>query len=123
MSDPNLMASSVPTGRAYEILEDGKTFGNYLIVRCLAYDMLGSLYLVQNQQTHQRETLFVFPSLVAQDREFPERFANQTKKLCTLKHPNLLSFTQPILIQNSYCLVGEAFEGLSIPDHLMLLTG
>ena len=123
MSDPNLMANSVPMGRAYEILEDGKTFGNFLIVRCLAYDMLGSLYLVQNQQTNQRETLFVFPSLVAQDRQFPERFANQTKKLCTLKHPNILNFTQPILIQNSFCLVGEAFEGISIPDHLMLLTG
>ncbi len=123
MSDPHLMANSVPMGRAYEILEDGKTFGSYLIVRCLAYDMLGSLYLVQNQQTSQRETLFVFPSLVTQDRTFPDRFANQTKKLCTLKHPNLLGFSQPILIQNSYCLVGEAFEGLSIPDHLMLLTG
>ncbi len=123
MSDPNLMANSVPMGRAYEILEDGKTFGSYLIVRCLAYDMLGSLYLVQNQQTSQRETLFVFPSLVTQDRQFPERFAGQTKKLCTLKHPNLLNFSQPVLIQSSYCLVGEAFEGLSIPDHLMLLTG
>ena len=110
-------------GRAYEIIEDGKSFGNYTIIRCLAYDMLGSLYLVQNIQTSARETLFVFPSLVAQDREFPDRFVNHTKKLCVLKHPNLLSFTQPIIIQNSYCLIGEAFEGLNIPDHLMLLTG
>ena len=123
MSESNLMAKSVPLGRAYEILEDGKPFGSYTIVRCLAYDMLGSLYLVQNEQTNQRETLFVFSSLVAQDRAFPERFAAQTPKLCALKHPNVLHFAQAAIIQNSYCLVGEAFEGLNIPDHVMLLTG
>jgi formylglycine-generating enzyme required for sulfatase activity/serine/threonine protein kinase len=123
MPESNLMAQSVPLGRAYEIIEDGKPFGHYVIVRCLAYDMLGTLYLAQNKQTNARETLFVFPSLVAQDREFPDRFVAQTKKLCTLKHANLINFTQPAIIQNSYCLVGEAFEGLNIPDHLMVLTG
>ncbi|HVU37513.1 MAG TPA: SUMF1/EgtB/PvdO family nonheme iron enzyme, partial [Opitutales bacterium] len=69
------------------------------------------------------ETLFVFPSLVGRDRAFPERFALHAKKLCALKHPNLLNFTHPLIIHNSYCLVGEAFECLSLPDHLMLLTG
>jgi len=123
MPDSNLMAKSVPLGRAYEIIEDGKSFGGYTIVRCLAYDMLGSLYLAQNEETGQRECLFIFPSLVAQDKDFPDRFANHTKKLCALKHPNLLNFTQSLVVQNSYCLVGEAFEGLNIPDHVMLLTG
>ncbi len=114
---------SAPPGRAYEIIEDGKPFGDYVILRCLAYDMLGSLYLAQNQQSGKKETLFVFPTLVAQDKEFPDRFVVQTKKLCQLKHANLLNFTQPIIIQNNYCLIGEEFEGLSIPDHLMMLTG
>jgi len=123
MSESNLMANSIPLGRAYEIIEDGQAFGGYTILRCLSYDMLGTLYLVQNNESNQRETLFVFPSLVSQDKDFPERFVNQTKKLCALKHPNLLSFTQPLLIHNSYCLVGEAFEGLNIPDHLLMLTG
>ncbi len=123
MPDPNPMAKSVPLGRAYEILEDGREFGGYTIVRCLAYDMLGTLYLATNQQTGQNESLFIFPSLVGQDHEFPERFATHSKKLCVLKHPNLLNFTQPIIIHNSYCLVGEAFECLNIPEHLMLLTG
>jgi len=123
MPESNLMANSIPLGRAYEIIEDGQTFGGYTILRCLSYDMLGTLYLAQNNESNQRETLFVFPSLVAQDRGFPDRFAAQTKKLCALKHPNLLAFTQPITIQNSYCLIGEAFEGLNIPDHLMMLTG
>ncbi len=123
MPESNLMAKSVPLGRAYEIIEDGKPFGGYTIVRCLAYDMLGSLYLAQNDQTNQRETLFVFPTLVAQDPKFAGRFNTHAKKLCELKHPNLLNFTQPLIIQNSYCLVGEAFEGLTIPDHAMLLTG
>jgi len=123
MSDSHLLASSVPTGRAYEIIEDGKTFGGYTIERCLAYDMLGSLYLALNKETGQRESLFVFPSMVGQDAGFPERFATQTKKLCALKHPNILGFTQAVIIENNYCLVGEAFESLNIPDHLMLLTG
>lgn len=123
MSDTHPMANSVPLGRAYEILEDGREFGGYTIVRCLAYDMLGTLYLATNQQTGQNESLFIFPSLVGQDSEFPERFATHTKKLCALKHPNLLNFTSPIIIHNSYCLVGEAFESLNIPEHLMLLTG
>jgi formylglycine-generating enzyme required for sulfatase activity/serine/threonine protein kinase len=123
MSESNLMTNSVPLGRAYEIIEDGKTFGIYTIIRCLAYDMLGSLYLVENKQTRQKATLFVFPAMVGQDSAFPERFIAQTKKLCLLKHPNLLSFTQPVIIQTSYCLLGEPFEGLNIPDHLMMLTG
>jgi len=123
MPESHLMAKSVPLGRAYEILEDGKPFGEYTIIRCLAYDMLGSLYLVQNEKSSQRETLFVFSSLVAQDREFPERFTTQTQKLCTLKHPNVLHFAQSVIIQNSYCLAGEGFEGMNIPDHAMLLTG
>ncbi len=123
MSDSHLLASSVPLGRAYEIIEDGKTFGGYTIERCLAYDMLGSLYAALNNETGQRESLFVFPTLVGQDKGFPERFAAQTKKLCALKHANILSFTQALIIENSYCLAGEAFESLNIPDHLMLLTG
>jgi formylglycine-generating enzyme required for sulfatase activity/serine/threonine protein kinase len=123
MFDPKLIASQAPTGRAYELLADGAAFGGYQIVRCLAYDMLGSLYLVHNTQSGQRETLFVFPSMVAQDKDFHERFLNQTKKLCTLNHPTLLNFVRPLIIQNSYCLVGEPFEGLSLPDHLMVLTG
>jgi formylglycine-generating enzyme required for sulfatase activity/serine/threonine protein kinase len=116
-------ANPAPSGRAYEILADHAEFGGYVIVRCLAYDMLGSLYLVQNSQSGLRETLFVFSSMVAEDKEFHDRFTTQTKKLCALHHPNLLNFTQALVIQNSYCLVGEAFEGLSLPDHLMLLTG
>jgi formylglycine-generating enzyme required for sulfatase activity/serine/threonine protein kinase len=119
----NPTAKPAPLGRAYEILESGKPFGGYTIIRCLAYDMLGSLYLAQNEQTRQRETLFVFSSLVAQDREFPDRFASQAKKLCALQHPNLLNFTQTVIVQNSYCLLGEAFDGVTIPDHVMLLTG
>jgi len=123
MSDSNLSANSVPLGRAYEILEDNSTFGGYTILRCLAYDMLGSLYLALNRQSNQRETLFVFPSLVSQDKEFHERFLNHTKKLCSISHANLLNFSRPLIIHNSYCLVGEHFEGLNIPDHLSLLTG
>jgi formylglycine-generating enzyme required for sulfatase activity/serine/threonine protein kinase len=117
------MASQAPTGRAYELLADGAAFGGYQIIRCLAYDMLGSLYVVQNNQTNQRETLFVFPSMVAQDKAFHDRFLNESPKLCALHHPHLLNFIRPQIIQNSYCLVGEAFEGLCLPDHLMLLTG
>ncbi len=123
MFDPKLIASQAPTGRAYELLADGAAFGGYSIVRCLAYDMLGTLYLAQNNQTNQRETLFVFPSMVAQDKEFNDRFILQSKKLCSLHHPNLLNFIRPQIINNSYCLVGEPFEGLSLPDHLMVLTG
>lgn len=123
MSEPNLMAHSVPLGRAYEIIEDGKVFGGYTIERCLAYDMLGSLYLALNNQTGQRESLFVFPSLVGQDSGFPDRFTAHTKKLCALKHPNVLGFTQPLIVENTYCLAGEAFDSLNIPDHLLLLTG
>jgi serine/threonine-protein kinase len=123
MFDSKLITGQVPTGRAYELLAEGAAFGGYQIVRCLAYDMLGSLYLAHNSQSGQRETLFVFPSMVTQDKEFHERFLNQTKKLCALNHPNLLNFVRPLIIQDSYCLVGEAFEGLSLPDHLMLLTG
>jgi len=123
MFDPKLIASQAPTGRAYELLADGTAFGGYTILRCLAYDMLGSLYLAQNNQTNQRECLFVFPSMVAQDKDFHDRFIIQSKKLCALHHPNVLNFIRPQIIQNSYCLVGEPFEGLSLPDHLMVLTG
>ncbi|HVU37464.1 MAG TPA: hypothetical protein VHC95_03965, partial [Opitutales bacterium] len=98
MPDSNFMAGSAPLGSAYEILEDGTIFGGYTIVRCLAYDMLGSLYLATNQETNHLETLFVFPSLVGRDRAFPERFALHAKKLCALKHPNLLNFTHPLII-------------------------
>jgi formylglycine-generating enzyme required for sulfatase activity/serine/threonine protein kinase len=123
MPEPNPKASAVSLGRAYEILEEGKTFGPYVIVRCLGYDMLGGLYLTLNQETNQRETLFVFPSLVSQDTGFGERFTHQVLKLGALQHPNLLSFTHALTVDQYYCLAGEAFEGLSIPDHLMMLTG
>jgi formylglycine-generating enzyme required for sulfatase activity/serine/threonine protein kinase len=123
MPEPNLSAGAIPSGRAYEILEDNSSFGDYVILRCLAYDMLGSLYLVQKNQGGQRETLFVFPTMVAQDKEFHDRFLKQSKKLCTLNHPNLLNFQRPQIISSCFCLSGEPFEGLSIPDHLMMLTG
>ncbi len=121
MSEPN--SNPVPIGRAYEIIEDGKSFGGYTIERCLAYDMLGSLYSAVNNETRQRESLFVFPTLVGQDSAFPERFSTQTQKLCGLKHANILGFTQALIIEDKYCLTGEAFDGLNIPEHLMLLTG
>lgn len=120
MADPSAdsPASTPPPGRAYEVLTPGEKFGDYQVMKCLSYDLMGSLYLVRKTRLKEMRSIFVLPPLVRNDTQFRERFFQSTGKLCQLEHPNILRMLDADLVKDRFTIYHEAFEGQNLADYL-----
>ncbi|MBC2593057.1 SUMF1/EgtB/PvdO family nonheme iron enzyme [Ruficoccus amylovorans] len=107
-----------PPGRAYEVLTPGEKFGDYQVLRCLTYDLMGSLYRVRKARVKETRSLFVLPPLVQNDAQFRERFFHSTSRLVQLDHPNLLKAEDAELIKGRFTIFHEAFDGQNLADYL-----
>lgn len=116
---PNAPLPNAPVpGRAYEVLTPGEKFGDHQVLRCVSYDLLGSLYRVRRPRSKEEKTVFVMPPVIQATEEFQERFKQQAPKLCDLKHDNVFSFDNPDLIKDRFTFYGGPFEGENLADYL-----
>ncbi|MEM9226463.1 MAG: protein kinase, partial [Verrucomicrobiota bacterium] len=113
-----LPSTTPPTGRAYEVLTPGEKFGEYQVLKCQSYDLLGSLYLARKTRMKEVSSLFVLPPLVKNESPFRDRFFQSTTKLCRLEHPNILKLQDADILKNRFTLFHEAFEGQNLADYL-----
>ncbi len=107
-----------PPGRAYEVLTPGEKFGDYQILKCLSYDLMGSLYQVRKTRQKDNRTLFVLPPLVKGDSSFRERCFQASSKLSKLDHPGILKIEDVDTIKNRFVLFQEDFDGQNLADYL-----
>ncbi|MGF1484362.1 MAG: SUMF1/EgtB/PvdO family nonheme iron enzyme [Opitutales bacterium] len=109
-----------PPGRAYEVLTAGERFGNYQISRCIAYDLLGSLYQIEPLRAREESppSLFVLPPMVEHDNAFRKRFKTDARRLCELEHENILSYKEAAEIDGRLCFKLGHFDGLNLIDYL-----
>jgi len=111
-------ASPTTPGRAYEVLTPGEKFGNYQVLRCVSYDLLGSLYRVRKPRVKTEQTVFVMPPIIEATSEFQARFSEQAPKLCGLEHPNIFSFGQAEVVKDRFTFIGGPFDGVNLADHV-----
>ncbi|WP_269541513.1 SUMF1/EgtB/PvdO family nonheme iron enzyme [Cerasicoccus fimbriatus] len=109
---------TAPPGRAYEVLTPGEKFGDYQVLRCVSYDLLGSLYRVRKPRSKDEKTVFVMPPIIKSDQEFHERFAQMGPKLCKLEHPNVFSFEEAVVVKDRFTFMGKEFDGENLADYL-----
>jgi formylglycine-generating enzyme required for sulfatase activity/serine/threonine protein kinase len=107
-----------PPGRAYEVLTPGEKFGDDQVLRCLSYDLMGSLYSVRRARVKEGRSLFILPPLVKNDTHFRERFFQHTARLIQLSHPHLLKPQDADIIKDRFCIFHEPFEGQNLADYL-----
>lgn len=107
-----------PPGRAYEVLTPGEKFGDYQVLRCVSYDLLGSLYRVRKPRAKEEKTVFVMPPIIQATAEFKTRFSQLAPKLCQLDHVNVLSFDEAMVVKDRFTFLGGAFEGENLADYL-----
>lgn len=118
MSDAASNPQKPPPGRAYEVLTPGEKFGDYQILKCLSYDLMGSLYRVRRARETEEQTIFVLPPLVGNDAQFRERFEQTCNKLKELEQENIFSLRDARVIKQRYTLLSDDFEGQNIADYV-----
>ena len=119
MSDDEKKPSQkAPPGRAYEVLTPGEKFGDYQILKCLSYDLMGSFYRVRRAREVEERTIFVLPPLVGDDANFRSRFDWTCSQLKELDHESIFSVRDAGVVKERFTLFSDDFSGQNIADHL-----
>ncbi len=101
-----------------EFLSPGEKFGDFQVMNCLSFDLLGGVYRMQNIFQFTEVCMTVLHSEINQAPGFTSLLEQQLKNLCTLEHPNILKVTDVTEIKDRCCLTMEAVEGENICEYL-----
>ncbi len=99
-----------------EILTPGEKFGDYQILKCLGYDLIGSLYRVRKAREKVEKTLLVLPPALSESTDFAERFQAAREKLVGLEHPDILSPRETLQIKGRLALVSDGVTAINLGD-------
>lgn len=111
-------AQKPPPGRAYEVLTPGEKFGDYQILKCLSYDLMGSFYRVRRAREVEERTIFVLPPLVGDDVNFRGRFDWMYSQLKGLEHESIFSVRDAGVVKERFTLFSDDFNGQNVADYL-----
>lgn len=101
-----------------DILNPGQTFDAYKVMRCLYFSPLGGFYLLNNIQSGELCSAYIFPGAVSQDPQFSSRFHEYSTRIATLEHQNILKARNPDVISSRYCLFFDPIEGNTVEAYL-----
>ncbi len=101
-----------------EFLSPGEKFGDYQVMNCLGFDLLGGVYRMQNIFQFNEVCLTVLHSEASQAPGFQELLEQQVKILSKLDHPNILKVVDTMEVKGRCCLVMEPIEGENICDYM-----
>ncbi len=73
-----------------EFLSPGEKFGDYQVMNCLSFDLLGGVYRMQNIFQFNEVCMTVLHSKISQAPGFAELLEQQMEALTQLDHPNIL---------------------------------
>lgn len=107
-----------PVGSAYEVLTPGEKFGDYQVLKCLSYDLMGSLYRVRRAREKEEKCILLLPPMLKAHEGFIEKFKNESGELSKLSHDGILAYESSDFVRNRYTFYCKAFEGQSLTDYL-----
>jgi formylglycine-generating enzyme required for sulfatase activity/serine/threonine protein kinase len=114
----NKKSLSPPPGRAYRILEKGTRLKDFEIIRCISFDIFGTLYQARNHAKKEDCGLYLLPEMVQQDDHFKNQFRSKAKRLTEIDHPHILRFVDYVILDTFPGFITEAFDGQSLSDYL-----
>lgn len=106
-----------------EILEPGKTLGDYEIHRLVSVSLFGGFYRVREIESGLFYCLQTMPSAVAKDPQFVAGVKATVDKLAELDNPFLLRPVSVVTLENSFGVLYEDFECLSLFEYVVSREG
>lgn len=68
-----------------------RRFGSYVLKRELGHGVMGTVYLAEDESSHERLAVKVLSATVAANREYIRRFLTEARVATQLNHPNIVS--------------------------------
>jgi serine/threonine protein kinase len=98
------------------VLEDGQTFGSYLILGTLGAGGMGEVYLAKDLRLDRTVALKILPPEVARDERRMQRFRQEAKVASSLNQPNILTIYEFGEVDSRHFLASEYIDGETLRD-------
>jgi len=103
-------------------IEEGRTLGDWVIVKYLGPGPLGGAYVASHRFTKQKSVLKVLPQELAADRNFLGRFEEEVEKTASIDHPHIAktynaSFSDGLYFLVTECVVDTNQETRTLSQH------
>ena len=97
-------------------LEEGQTFGSYLILGTLGAGGMGEVYLAKDLRLDRTVALKILPPEVAGDQRRMQRFRQEAKVASSLNQPNILTIFEFGEVDSRDFLAAEYVDGETLRD-------
>ncbi|MEI7812353.1 MAG: serine/threonine-protein kinase [Ignavibacteria bacterium] len=104
------------------MLNAGVTIRDYRILSKLGEGGMGSVYLAEDINLERKVAVKILNALLTEDSKFIERFCQEARVQASLLHPNIVSLYNFFKEDNSYCMIMEHAEGITLKE-LIQRTG
>ena len=99
------------------VLEEGKDFGRYRIIKALGQGAMGAVYLAEDSVLNRKVALKI-PRFPEHDTQMVERFCREAKSAAAIQHPNVCQVFD-IGIHEGHRFISMAYvPGMSLAEHL-----
>jgi serine/threonine protein kinase len=98
------------------VLEDGQTFGSYLILGTLGAGGMGEVYLAKDLRLDRTVALKILPPEVAADQRRMQRFRQEARVASSLNQPNILTIYEFGEVDSRHFLASEYIDGETLRD-------
>jgi serine/threonine protein kinase len=98
------------------VLEDGQTFGSYLILGTLGVGGMGEVYLAKDLRLDRTVALKILPPEVAGHERRMLRFRQEAKVASSLNQPNILTIYEFGEVDSRHFLATEYIDGQTLRD-------
>lgn len=103
-------------GPAFEVLTPGEKFGEFQVLKCLAFDLIGTLYSVRKARDREERALLVLPPALSDRPDTRSRLSAMMPKLRELDHPDILSPQMQLEIKNRHVMLCKGVNGVALGD-------
>lgn len=93
------------------ILEAGKSFGHYEIVKQIGAGGMGEVYLAKDTRLDRKVAIKILNERISRQEANLERFVKEAKAASSLNHPNILVIHEIGLSDEANYIVSEYIEG------------
>jgi serine/threonine protein kinase len=98
------------------VLEDGQTFGSYLILGTLGAGGMGEVYLAKDLRLDRTVALKILPPELAGDERRMQRFRQEARVASSLNQPNILTIFEFGEVDSRHFLAAEYVDGETLRD-------
>lgn len=88
-------------------LDEGRTLGDWLLLKHLGQGPLGQLYFAEHRFTKKKGALKILPEELSSDRAFISRFEEEVLQVASLDHPGITKTFTASLVDGLYFLPTE----------------